>query len=354
MIVVGVDPHQHTHTAAAVDAHTAELLGELTVAARTRGHEQLVVWARRFGQEVVFALEDCRGVSGALERFLLARGQGVVRVAPKLMAGARRGGRQRGKSDAIDALAVARVALREPDLPVAQLAGPEREIGLVLAHREDLVGERSRIQQRLRQHLHDLVPAFRVPAGALDRRRWLERCGARLEHAPTGVQARIAAELVRRCGELTTRVRELDRELEALVRAHAPQLLALTGCGVLTAAKLVTEVAGVSRFATPAKLAMHAGVAPIPASSGRRQRHRLNRHGNRQLNCALHRIAVTQGRLYPPAQAYLARKEAEGKSRREALRCLKRHLANLVFRLLRSPLVGVSRLVPDSSLSTLT
>jgi transposase len=333
---VGVDPHQHTHTACAVDAHTAELLGELTVPARSRGHERLVAWARRFGREVTFALEDCRGVSGALERYLLGRGERVLRVPPKLMAGARRGGRRRGKSDAIDALAVARVALREPDLPVAQLAGPEREIGLVLAHREDLVGERSRIQQRLRQHLHDLVPGFRVPAGALDRPVWLGRCAARLEQVTAGTQARIAGELVRRCAELTARVRELDRELEGLVRAHAAELLAIVGCGVLTAAKLVTEVAGVSRFATPAKLAMHAGVAPIPASSGTRQRHRLNRHGNRQLNCALHRIAVTQGRLYDPARGFLARKEAEGKSRREALRCLKRHLANLIFRHLRS------------------
>jgi transposase len=120
------------------------------------------------------------------------------------------------------------------------------------------------------------------------------------------------------------------------VRARAPELLAICGCGVLTSAKLVSEVAGVERFASAAKLAMHAGVAPIPASSGIRQRHRLNRHGNRQLNCALHRIAVTQGRLHEPARAFLARKEAEGKSRREALRCLKRHLANVVFRRLRA------------------
>lgn len=336
MIIVGVDPHQRTHTAAAVDARTGELVGELTVPAEGDGHERLVAWARRLCGACTFALEDCRGVSGALERFLLERGERVVRVPPKLMAGARRGGRRRGKSDAIDALAVARVALREPDLPAAQLAGPEREIALVLAHREDLVGERSRIQQRLRQHLHDLAPGFRVPAGALDRPLWLGRCAARLEQVERGLQARIATELVRRCAELTAQVRQFERELDALVRAHAPQLLGIPGCGVLTAAKLVSEVADVNRFATAAKLAMHAGVAPIPASSGARQRHRLNRHGNRQLNCALHRIAVTQGRLHEPAQLYLARKEAEGKSRREALRCLKRHLASLVFRLLRS------------------
>lgn len=104
---------------------------------------------------------------------------------------------------------------------------------------------------------------------------------------------------------------------------------------VLTAAKLVGETAGVDRFRREAQLAMHAGAAPMPASSGSKQRHRLNRSGNRQLNCALHQIAVNQGRRYPPAQAYLARKEGEGQSRKEALRSLKRHRARVVHRRLK-------------------
>ena len=106
---------------------------------------------------------------------------------------------------------------------------------------------------------------------------------------------------------------------------------------MLTAAKLIGEIAGVSRFATDAKLARTAGSAPIPASSGRTHRHRLDRGGNRQLNCALHRLAVTKGRLDPETAAYLARKQAEGKTRREALRCLKRHLARRVWHLLQPP-----------------
>src|SRR4030095_1617777 len=108
------------------------------------------------------------------------------------------------------------------------------------------------------------------------------------------------------------------------------------GCGTLTAAQLVGEIAGIDRFASEAKLAKHSGAAPLPASSGQRQRHRLNRKGNRQLNCALHRIAVTQARVHAPARAYLERKQTEGKSRREALRCLKRHLARVVFRILQA------------------
>jgi transposase len=331
VIVIGIDPHKKTHSAVAVERSTGELRGERTVHARERGHGQLLLWARSLGEERVFALEDCRHVCASLERFLLARGERVVRVSPKLMAGARRAARTRGKSDAIDAAAVARAYLREPDLPAATLAGAEREIRLLADHREDLVGERTRIQNRLRWHLHDLDPALEIRPGALDRYRLLDRLEAWLDARGESAQVRIACELVARCRELTRRVNELERELEQMLAGQAEELLALVGCGTLTAAKLVGEVAGVGRFAGEAKLAKHTGTAPLPASSGEYQRHRLNRSGNRQLNCALHRIAIVQARMHPPARAYLERKQAEGKSRREALRCLKRHLARTVF-----------------------
>ena len=330
MIVIGVDPHKHTHTAAAVDAATGELRGEQTTRAREHGHERLLAWACRLGSQRLWALEDCRHVSGSLERFLLARGERVVRVPPRLMGQARRSSRERGKSDAVDALAVARAALREPSLPAARLAGPEREIRLLHDHRADLVAERTRIQNRLRWHLHDLDPEIDIPAHALDRQLWLNRLGRRLARHEQTTHVRISRELVARCRQLSRRIDELERELATLLRTHAAALLDLPGCGTLTAAQLIGEVAGITRFATDAKLAKHAGAAPLPASSGQRQRHRLNRHGNRQLNCALHRIAITQARTHPPARAYLERKQAEGKSRREALRCLKRHLARTI------------------------
>jgi transposase len=334
VIVIGIDPHKKQHTACAVSAVTGELVGEITVPAGRRGRERLLAWARARGAARRFALEDCRHVSVNLERLLLARGEEVVRVAPKLMAGLRRAARERGKSDAIDALAVARAALREPDLPVARLDGPERELRLLVDHREDLVGERTRIQSRLRWHLHELDCPVEVPARGLDRAKWLARLETWLA-AGGGVQAMIAAELVGRCRALTAAIDRLERDIAAAVQREAPALVALAGCGPLTAAKLVGEIGGVERFSTAARFAMHAGVAPIPASSGARQRHRLNRHGNRQLNCALHRLAINQGRLFAPARAFLARKQAEGHSRREALRCLKRHLANVIFRTLQ-------------------
>jgi transposase len=339
MIVIGTDTHKRTHTCGAVDGLTAAARGELSAPARKEAFGELLRWARTLDPERVWAIEDCRHVSGAFERFLIAHGERIVRVAPKHMAGARRSSREPGKSDSIDAFSVARAALKEglDELPGAHLDGAALDIRLLVDHREDLIAARTSDQQRLRWHLHDLWPELEIPAGALDTAKWLRKASGRLARAPQSTRVRIARELVRQIAARTTRIRELERELATLVEAYAPQLLAERGCGPLTAAKLIGEFAGADRFATDAKLARTSGTAPIPASSGNTNRHRLDRGGNRQLNCALHRLAVNKANWDPDAAAYLARKQAEGKSRKEALRCLKRHLARRVWRLLRSP-----------------
>ena len=335
VIVVGIDPHKKSHTAVAVEAATGQILGEVSVRANDAGHRRLVRWARGLGDEVRTALEDVRHVSGRLERALIESEVAVVRVPPRMMGQARRAGRERGKSDPIDAAAVARAALAHPELPAARLEGPELDLHLLLAHHDDLVGERTRLQGRLRWHLHALDPDMEVPPRALDRARWLDRVAGRLEPMG-GMRARIAAELVDDCRRLTGRIVALEREIARMAEAQAPELVAIAGCGPLTAAKVVAEVAGIDRFESPAKLARYAGVAPVPVSSGMRQRHRLDRTGNRQLNCAVHRIAITQARIHPPARDYLARRIAEGKSPREARRCLKRHLVNVIHRAMRA------------------
>lgn len=271
MMVIGADPHKNSHTLVAVDAATGEQLGCETVAATTAGSERAMRWARGLGTgERVWAIEDCRHVSGRLERRLIAEGERVLRVAPKLMAGARRGARTRGKSDLIDALAVARAALREgvETLPAAALEGRALEIRLLLDHHDDLVGDRSDEQRRLRWHLHDLFDDLTVPAGALDRAVWLQRVARRLSRAEQTARVRIAREQVRSIRERTRRIRELEREIAALVELEAPQLLAQVGCGPLTAAKLIGEIAGAQRFATDAKLARAAGVAPVQVVLG--------------------------------------------------------------------------------------
>ena len=337
MIVIGTDTHKQSHTAGAVDAGTGRELADLTVRAKRRSFDDLLVWARGLDGERVWAIEDCRHVSGALERFLLARGEQVVRVAPKLTAGARKASRERGKSDVIDAVQIARAALREglDTLPVARLAGPELDVRLLVDHRERLVAQRTALINDLRWQCHDVWPEFEIPLRALITARWQERVGGRLARAEQTARVRIARDELRRIRDLTRSIDALQRELAGLVASLAPQLLAESGCGVLTAAKLIGEIAGITRFSSDAKLARLAGSAPIPASSGRSDRHRLDRGGNRQLNCALHRLAVSKARLDPTTAAYIARKRAEGKSRREALRCLKRFLARRVFRLLQ-------------------
>lgn len=355
MIVIGTDTHKATHTCSAVFAGTGQLAGEMTASARKPGFLELLAWGRDFDEERIWAIEDCRHVSGSLERFLTGAGERVIRVPPKLMGESRRAERTRGKSDAIDALAIARAALREgPEtLPTAHLDKEALELKLLLDHREDLIKARSEDQQRLRWHLHDLWPDFELPAGCLDRKVWLDRVARKLSRAEQGARVRVSRELVRAIRERTRRASELEREINTLVRSQAPQLLDLPGCGALTAAKLLAETAGARRFSTDAKLARLAGVAPVPASSGARIRHRLDRGGNRQLNCALHRIAVTQGRVHPAARQFLARKQAEGKSRIEAIRCLKRHLARRVWKLLVNFEIDRSMTTIDTQRGTL-
>ena len=227
MIVVGLDVHKHALTAVAVD-ELGRVLAELTSPVEA---EPLLAWARSLPAERLWALEDCRHVTRALEQALLAAGEQLVRVPPRLTAPQRRRGRRRGKSDAIDALAVARAALQEPKLDRPR-AGEERlrELKLVLDHRDDLVAERRRAQQRLRWHLHELDPTLRVPLGALDRALWLNRLGRRLARREQTTQVRIARDLLARCRSLTRSVLELERELQERTQALAPALLQLPGC----------------------------------------------------------------------------------------------------------------------------
>ena len=332
MIVVGVDVHKQSLTAVAVDE-----LGR-TVAARSGPVDaEILEWARTLGADRLWALEDCRHVTRTLERTLLRAGERLVRVPPRLTAPQRRRSRTRGKSDAIDALAIARAALQEPGLEGPR-EGEEtlHELKLLVDHRDDLVDERRRAQQRLRWHLHELDPDLHVPLGALDRTIWLDRLSRKLSRREQTVQLSIARELVSRCRLLTRAILALDRELQQRTQTLAPTLTQLPGCGPVSAAKLLCEIGPIDRFRSDAQLARHAGVAPLDASSGKHQRHRLDRGGNRQLNCALHRIAITQGRIHAPARAYLERKQAEGKTRREAIRCLKRQLARTVYTALKT------------------
>jgi transposase len=337
MVVVGADVHKRTHTFVAVD-EVGRTLGEKVVAATTVGHHKALLWAReQFGPELLWGIEDCRPLSARLERDLLSAGQKVVRVAPKLMAQARASARTRGKSDPIDALAVARAVLREPDLPVACHDIVSRELKLLVDRREDLVSQRTSTINRLRMRIHELDPARAPALGSLHRARPRQLLADWLV-TQTGVLAELARDELADIDRLTDTIDALAARIGERVAAVASALLALPGCGELTAAKLVAETAGVTRFKSEPAFARHAGVAPIPVWSGNTAgRVRMTRSGNRQLNAALHRIAITQIRLTGSAgHTYYRKRIAAGNSTTEALRCLKRRLARIVFSRLRA------------------
>jgi transposase len=339
MIVLGADMHKSSHTIAAVAATSGELLGDKTIQVGDRGFAAALDWARGLQDERAWALEDCRHVSGAFERFLLGHGERVVLVATRLMAGERRGGRDRGKSDLIDAIAVGRAALREgvDRLPAAQLAGVELDVRLLVDHRERLVRMRTALYNDLLWHLHDLWPEQTFAASALLSKKWTARIARRLARAEQTVRVRIARDELCHLRELSDTINLLQVEIADLVAQVAPQLLSEPGVGPLTAGKLIGEIAGAQRFCSDAKLARAAGIAPIPVSSGNTNRHRLDRGGNRQINTAIHRVAVTRARCHPETRAYLDRKRSEGKTTKDAIRCLKRHLARRIWHLLVDP-----------------
>lgn len=295
MVVVGADVHKRTHTFVAVD-EVGRQLGHRAFAATTDGHHAAVRWARqRFGTELVWAIEDCRHLSARLERDLLTAGQPVVRVPPKMMAEQRRIARTRGKSDPIDALAVARAALREPDLPLASHDETSRELKLLVDRRDDLVKHRTSTINRLLWRVHELDPAQAPPARSLDLAKQQRRLMSWLADRG-GIVAELARDELAEIIDLTAKINDLARRIDQRVSQVAPRLLAMPVWSGNTAGRV-----------------------------------RLTRSGNRQLNAAIHRIAVTQIRLNGLGKTYYEKKKAEGMSTPEALRCLKRRLARIVF-----------------------
>ena len=349
VVMIGADSHKATHTVVAVD-ELGRVLAEKQVRATSEGHLVLVQWAAKF-EEVTFALEDCRHLTRRLEADLLKAGLRVVRVPTRLMAECRRSARSPGKSDPIDAEAVARAALRYPDLPRAELDGPAREVKLLSDYRRDLVGQRTRIAAQVRWHLHELDPALEVPSRGLRRKTVVTQLQQRLAGSP-GVVARLTRELLARCQDLNTQIGKLDSELRDLVRDQAPALLEIPGCGVLSAAVILGETAGVHRFRSRAAFARFTGTAPVPVWSGASAgKVRLNRGGNRGMNCALHTIAITQSRQgIGNGAAYIAKQSERGKDTTAALRLLRRRLSDTVFSALRAD--QIAGLVPAQALPT--
>jgi transposase len=362
MIVVGVDTHKRNHMLVAVDGQTGALASQRAIAANDAGSLDALRFAAGLEQERVWAIEDCRHVSARLEATLIAAGERVVRVPAAMTGQARKVSPTAGKSDPIDARAVALAVVRDgiESFPVAFTDAQAMEIRVLSDYRDQIISERTRMINRLRWHLVTIAPDLEAQLGpaALKGPRICARLARQLARQPQSPRLRVAKQLLKRITEIGREERELLAELTTLIDAHAPQLVAQPGCETVTAAIIIGHTAGAQRFPTDGHFARHAGTAPIPASSGNTQRHRLHRGANRQLNRAIRIIALSRARTDPETRAYLDRKHAEGKTKREAIRCLKRHLARRIWRLLYTAELRADRPVlingTNSEIPTLT
>jgi transposase len=341
MLTIGVDSHKRTLTAVAVDS-TGRQVAAIQVLSSPRGRAQLIDWAGELGnaESTRWGIEGTGSYGRSLAQQLSRAGGRVVEVPGIATARERRAaiGVHRQKTDSSDALAIARVAVRDQGrLPVIFPHGTAHHCKLLSEHRDNLVLQRTRLLNQLHAQVSFLdegpVPSMSGRRGRVLLREWA------CEAAPSGdslghIHRQVIQQLSKLILTYDDLICRLGRQLTRAATEAAPALVRLCGVGALTAARILGEVGDVRRFASPAKFASYCGVAPIQASSGDRLRHRLSRRGNRRLNFSIHTIAVTQRRWDPRAKAFLERKITEGKSRKEAIRCLKRHLSNVVFRLL--------------------
>lgn len=330
MVIVGIDAHKRSHTLVAIDESGASL-GEKTVTTASTGHLSGLRWAStRFGSDLLWAVEDVRSFTRLLEQDLMAANQRVVRVPTVMMAHTRKSARTWGKSDAIDALAVARAALREPNLPIAYHDQATWELRLLLDRRDDLVAQRVAVTNRLVLRLHIIDPVHPLPKG-LDRRLPREALDAWLLQIP-GLSAELGREELADIDHFSRNIDTLTSGIGKRVRELGSTLPEIKGCGDITAARLMCGAANMFRFRNEAAFARYVGVAPIPMWSGStRGRMKLDRSGNRAMNSALHTIATTQIRLDGPGKQYYLRRIEEGDTKAGARRNLKRKICRAVY-----------------------
>ena len=334
--VVGVDTHRDEHTLALVEATSGAVLAQRTVATNDHGYGQALRFARQHADAGrVWALEGAGHYGAGLARYLSERDEIVLEVGRS----PRSERRLRGKDDRLDAIRAARAALTREPLPRPR-AGEHREaLRLLLLARRSAVDVRRGALVQLRSLLVTAPERLREELRGLPLQRLLERC-RRLRQARAAGPDELASRLVlrtlaRRIEAATVEAAELEREIDAHVRALAPQLLDEPGVGPIVAAQLLGAWSHRGRLRSEAAFARLAGVAPLPASSGQTNKHRLSRGGDRQLNRALHTIVLHRRQHDPATRDYIARRVAEGKSRRDATRLLKRYLARHLYRLLQ-------------------
>jgi transposase len=332
--IVGVDPHRDSHSLAIVQIVSGGVVFESTIAANSAGYAQALKLVEEHARgRRAFAIEGTGSFGAGLTRFLTARGERVLEVSRL-----RRERRSGGKTDALDAIRAARSVLSERRPSTPRAGGERQALQALVAAREGAVNAKRAALCQLRDLLITTPEPLRSELRPLTRARLLQRLAATRPETRGDAELRgsllALRSIARRVLQLTVEERELAREIETLTRRLAPQLLDQAGVGPHAAAQLVLSWSHQGRITSEAAFARLAGAAPIPASSGQTIRYRLDRSGDRKLNRALHMILVTRKRLHPPTIAYIERRIQEGKTRREATRCLKRYLARNLYRLL--------------------
>jgi transposase len=343
-VLIGVDPHKGSVAVAAVDEATGELLERTSFPQNRAGLRSLERWARRFAERR-WAVENAGGLGRHLAGRLAAAGECVVDVPPKLSARVRvlSSGNAR-KNDGVDALAIALAASRNERLAAVDPEVGSEALRLLSERREDLVAERTRALNRLHGLLRDLLPGGVTGKLSAERAASILR-GIRPKGASARLRRRLASEVLRDVRTLDRKIADLNERIEAEVEASGTTLTQIFGVGPILAATIIGAVGNVGRFPSKAHFASYSGTAPLEASSGAVVRHRLSMAGNRKLNYALHMVAVCQARSEVRGGAYYRKKIAEGKSSKEALRCLKRRISDTVFR----SLVADSRATSSSA-----
>lgn len=335
--VIGVDTHRDTNSAQVVGAKTGAIGPHTTTATDAAGYRQMLVFAQEHAPAPrVWAIESTGSYGSGLTAYLQERGERVVEIDRP-----RRPLRRNGaKSDQIDALRAAREALAREHLAVPRRRGEREAIRLALRARENAVRSRTVAICHLRSVLVSAPEPLRSSLRRAKGEELFARC-SRLRVAPShslerAMTARVLRLTARRILALGAEAAELEAELVELVKTVCPALLEVKGVGAISAAELINAFSHAGRVRSEAAFAMLAGAAPIPASSGQTVRHRLNRSGDRQLNQALHTIALTRTKHDPETRAYVERRTEEGKTPREIKRCLKRYLARRLFRLMEA------------------
>lgn len=339
MITLGVDAHKTTHTLAATDP-LGRRVGEKTISNDPTGYEQAYEWACALGSQRIWGIENSGHFGRAFAQYLLAQGEQVVEVSPHLTSRKRRRSRDASKSDPHDALAVARVVLQEEDhLPTIAQEDLTTQVRLWVKQRDNLVAERTRLLNQLHAQLTQVDPHYKEHLGKLKEESTLQRCAVYpfpQEDPIRTVRVTIIRQLATLILQLSAPIEELEQHIEALVEEIAPSLLSIQGVKVLNAAQLIAQVGDIHKISSAASLAHYAGLAPVVYGSASNTYHRVDHKGNRQLNAVFHRIAQVQSGHNPLAQAYLAKKQAEGKTSKHAFRCLKRRMVDIIYAVWKS------------------